>query len=81
MTGTPYVPASPKEYGTIVACGQIAKTGLDGKLAIRLASVGDASVAGVAVIQKGKGLSLNLGKGSFGFEEDQVKVTVYLTRL
>lgn len=84
LTSTPYVlavHASPDEYGTIVACGQIAGTGLDGKLVIRLTSVGDASVAGVAVIEKGKGLSLNLDKDSFDLKDDQARITVYLSRL
>ncbi len=44
-------------------------------------SVGDASVAGVAVIEKGKGLSLNLDKDSFDLKDDQARITVYLSRL
>jgi len=75
------VHAIPEEHGTIVACGQIAGSELDGKLVILQATGGDGNVAGVAVIEKGKGLCLILGKGSFDFEEDQVKVTAYLTRL
>jgi hypothetical protein len=90
VTGTPYVlampavpavHASPEGYETIVACGEIAGTGLDGKLVIRLASVGDGNVAGIAVIEKGKGLSLNLDKDSFDLKDDQARITVYLSRL
>ena len=84
LTSLPYVlavHASAEDYGTIVACGPIAGIEHDKRLVIQLTSVNGGMISGVAVIEKGDGLHLDLGDKTFDLKRDQVKVTVYLTRL
>ena len=46
------VHASPDDYATLVACGQIAGVKEDGKVAIALAPVGDSTTVGVAILEE-----------------------------
>ena len=65
------VHASPDDYGTIVACGEIAGILKDGKLVIALVPVDDSGVFGVAILDRDDKKFLDLGK-------DQTQVTVYV---
>jgi len=84
LTATPYVVAvhaSADDYGTIVACGQIAGTEHAGALVIQLAAAGDSTVSGIAVIEQTDGLHLNLGDDrNIQITEDKLDITVYLMR-
>lgn len=66
------VHASPDEFGTIVACGQIAGIKVDGKLVVALVPMGDSQVNGIAILDEDNGGVLGLG-------EDQTQITVYIT--
>jgi hypothetical protein len=57
------VHASPDDFATILACGGIAGTQVDGKLVISLQPVGEATVSGIAILEG----------------DDPFTVTVYLT--
>jgi len=53
LTGTPHVVAvhaSPEEYGTVVACGEIAGYLNDGQLVFALRSVDGSAVSGIAIL-------------------------------
>ena len=65
------VHASPEDYNTIVACGQIAGPGIDGELTIALQPVGGSTVTGIATLSSDK-------SGVLGLGSDQIKVTVYV---
>jgi len=84
LTTTPYVVAvhaSADDYGTIVACGQIAGIEHAGALVIQLAAAGDSTVSGIAVIEQNDGLHLNLGDDrNIQITEDKLAITVYLMR-
>ncbi len=84
LTASPHVlavHASAGDYGTLVACGQIAGIEYDNRLVIRLAPVNGGTIAGVAVIEKGDGLHVKLGDRTFDLKQDQVRIAVYLTHL
>ncbi|MGI8483268.1 MAG: hypothetical protein ACR2OU_03280 [Thermomicrobiales bacterium] len=84
LTATPHVlavHASAGDYGTLVACGQIAGIEYDNRLVIRLAPVNGGTISGIAVIEKGDGLHVKLGDRTFDLKQDQIRVTVYLTHL
>jgi hypothetical protein len=57
------VHASPDDYETLVACGQIAGVKEDGKVAIALAPVGDSTTVGVAILEE---------------DDDKTKADVYI---
>jgi len=84
LTTTPYVVAvhaSADDYGTIVACGQIAGIERAGALVIQLAAAGDSTVSGIAVIEQNDGLHLDLGDDrNIQITEDKLDITVYLVR-
>lgn len=63
--------ASVDDYGTVVACGQIAGLNVDGTLAIAVRPVGASTVAGIATLTEG-------GTGLLGLGGDQIQVTVYI---
>ena len=65
------VHASADDYGTIVACGNIAGMKDEGKLVVALNSEDDSTVVGVAILDEDNAGALGLG-------DDQVKATVYL---
>ncbi len=65
------VHASDEEFGTIVACGQVAGIKDDGKVVVALAPVGESTVAGIAIFDEDNA-------GMFDLEEDQTQVTVYV---
>lgn len=65
------VHASAKDYAKIVACGAIAGPKQDAKLIVTLTAVGDAKIAGIAILDEDTSGVLGIGK-------DQVQVTVYL---
>ncbi len=74
LSGTQHViavHASPDEFGTLVACGEIAGIVEDGKLVVALAPVGDSGVSGIAILDRDDAGFLDLG-------EDQTQVTVYI---
>lgn len=53
LTGTPHVVAvhaSPDDYGTVVACGEIAGYVEDGRLVFALRSVDGSDVSGIAIL-------------------------------
>lgn len=53
LTGTPHVVAvhaSPEDYGTVVACGEIAGYVDDGQLVFALRSVDGSGVSGIAIL-------------------------------
>ena len=53
LTGTPHVVAvhaSPQDYGTVVACGEIAGYVDDGQLVFALRSVDGSDVSGIAIL-------------------------------
>jgi hypothetical protein len=58
------VHASDEEFGTIVACGQIAGVKEEGKLVIALAPVGENTVVGIAILEEDG--------------DDQTQLTVYV---
>jgi hypothetical protein len=57
------VHASPDEYETLVACGQIAGVKDDGRIAFALEPVGSSTTVGVAILEE---------------DDDQVQSTVYV---
>lgn len=61
--------ASPEDYGTIIACGQIAGPKVDGKVTIALQPVEQSTVVGIATLSEDSSGVLGLGK-------DQIQVTV-----
>jgi hypothetical protein len=63
--------ASPEQYDTIVACGQIAGPNIDGELTIALQPVGGSTVTGVATLSEDN-------SGVLGLGDDQIQVTVYV---
>ncbi len=65
------VHASAKDYAKIVACGAIVGPKQDAKLIVALTAVGDAKVAGIAILDEDTSGVLGIGK-------DQVQVIVYL---
>lgn len=83
-TGTPHVVAvhaSAEEYGTIVACGEIAGYAKDDTLVFALRSVSGAQVSGIAVLSQGKSLLdqvLEEIDDSVSFSNDTVHLTVYI---
>ncbi len=60
-----------KDYATIVACGAIVGAKQDAKLIVALTAVGDAKVAGIAILDEDTSGVLGIGK-------DQVQITVYV---
>lgn len=84
LTSTPYVVAvhaNADDYGTIVACGQIAGIERDGTLVIQLTAADDSGVSGIAVIEQNNGLHLDLGDDrTIQITEDKLDITVYLIR-
>ena len=73
LVGQPFtvVVASPDDAGTAVACGDIVNEVVDGRIAIKLAPVGDASVAGVAVFDRDE-------QGFLGLGGEEVHVMAYV---
>lgn len=65
------VHASDEEFGTIVACGQVAGIKDDGKVVVALTPVGESTVAGIAIFDEDNA-------GMFDLGEDQTQVTVYV---
>lgn len=65
------VHASPDDYATIVACGQIAGIKADGKVVIALAPVGSATVVGISTFDSDS-------SGALGLGSDQIQVTAYI---
>lgn len=65
------VHASPEDYATIIACGQIAGPSVDGQLTIALQPVGESTVVGVATLSSDN-------SGILGLGDDQIQVTVYV---
>ncbi len=65
------VHASSDEFGTILACGQIAGLVDDGRLIVPLTPVDDGTVVGIAVIDEDE-------SGFFDLSDDQTQVTVYV---
>ncbi len=65
------VHSSPEEFGTIIACGQIAGPNIDGQLVIALQPVGESTVSGVATLSSDT-------SGVLGLGDDQIQVTVYV---
>jgi hypothetical protein len=63
------VHASPEQFGTVIACGQIAGPNIDGELTIALQPVGDSTVTGVATLSEDN-------SGVLGLGDDQIQVTV-----
>ena len=63
--------ASPEEFGTIIACGQIAGPSIDGQITIALQPVGDSTVTGIATLSEDS-------TGVLGLGDDQIQVTVYV---
>ncbi len=63
--------ASPDDYGTIIACGQIAGPNIDDQLTIALQPVGGSTVTGVATLGKDN-------SGILGLGDDEIAVTVYI---
>lgn len=74
VAGSDYVVAvhaSPDEFGTVVACGQIAGIKVDGKLVIALIPVGESEVNGIAILDEDD-------EGFLGLDEDQTHLTAYI---
>ncbi|HEU0165651.1 MAG TPA: hypothetical protein VFQ54_11460 [Thermomicrobiales bacterium] len=65
------VHASPTDYNTLIACGQVAGTKEDGKLVVALIPVNGSGVSGVAILDEDT-------SGVLGLGDDQIKATVYL---
>ena len=65
------VHASPEDYSTIIACGQVAGPDVDDQLTIALQPVGESTVSGIATLSQDT-------SGVLGLGGDQIKVTVYL---
>jgi hypothetical protein len=65
------VHASPEQFGTVIACGQIAGPNIDGELVIALQPVGQSQpvVAGIATLSEDS-------SGVLGLGDDQIQVTV-----
>ena len=68
------VHASPEEFGTIVACGQIAGPNIDGRLIIALQPVGDSTITGVATLSSDN-------SGVLGLGDEQIQVTAYVVEV
>ena len=62
---------SAEQFGTHLACGDIAGAIADGQLAIALRPVGDSGVAGVAILDRDE-------RGFLGLGEQEVRTTVYV---
>jgi hypothetical protein len=58
------VHASDEEFGTVVACGQVAGVKEDGRVVVALAPVGENTVAGIAILEEDG--------------DNQTQVTVYV---
>jgi hypothetical protein len=58
------VHASDEEFGTVVACGQVAGVKEDGRVVVALAPVGENTVAGIAILDEDG--------------DNQTQVTVYV---
>ncbi len=73
QVGQPFtvVVASPDDATTIVACGDIVNQVVDGQLAVKLAPVGDAGVAGVALLDRDE-------QGFLGLGGEEVQVIAYV---
>jgi uncharacterized cupredoxin-like copper-binding protein len=73
LVGQPFavVVASPDDADTAVACGDIVNEVVDGRIAIKLAPVGDSGVAGVAVFDRDE-------QGFLGLGGEEVHVTAYV---
>jgi len=63
--------ASSEEFGTLVACGQVAGVKDDEKLVVALTPVGDSGVYGIAILDEDEA-------GFFDLGEDQTQLTVYV---
>jgi hypothetical protein len=64
------VHASPDNFDTVIACGQVAGVKTEGKIVVALVPVGKSTFAGVAIVDEDSAGVLDLG-------EDQAQVTVY----
>ena len=64
------VHASPDDFDTVIACGQVAGAKTEGKLVVALVPVEESTFAGVAIFDEDDAGILDLG-------EDQTHVTVY----
>ncbi|MBA2521382.1 MAG: cupredoxin domain-containing protein [Chloroflexia bacterium] len=73
QVGQPFtvVVASPDDASTVVACGDIVNEIVDGQLAVKLAPVGDAGVAGVALLDRDE-------QGFLGLGGEEVQVIAYV---
>lgn len=68
------VHASPEEFGTLVACGEIAGVLIDGELVIAINEVDGSGVTGVAMLTEDE-------SGVLGLGDDEIAATVYLTMM
>jgi hypothetical protein len=64
------VHASPDDFDTVIACGQVAGVKTDGKIVVALVPVGESTFAGIAIVDEDTAGVLDLGEG-------QTQVTVY----
>jgi len=74
LTKSPHViavHASPDEFGTLVACGEISGIEKDGKLTVALAPVDGSGVSGVALLDRDRARIFDLRK-------DQTHIIVYV---
>lgn len=84
LTETPHVVAvhtSPQEYGSIVACGEIAGFEHDGTLVIPVLGTNDSGVSGIAVVSQERSLidrALGELDPSLRLTDDSVSISVYL---
>lgn len=84
FTEAPHVIAvhrSAEEFGTIVACGQIAGYDDGGRLIVALRGVESSTVGGVAVLEENSGIvdeTLELIGQSTDFGDESVDVAVYI---
>ncbi|MEJ7838413.1 MAG: hypothetical protein WKF81_06320, partial [Thermomicrobiales bacterium] len=65
------VHASPNDFDSIVACGDIAGMKSDGRLVFALVPTTDSEVSGIAILNEDS-------EGILGLGDDQIQVTVYL---
>lgn len=75
------VHASPQDYGTIVACGEIAGYDNDGTIIFPIRGVGDAAVSGVAILSEDETLLDKLLAGideSLVISDDTLSLTVFV---
>ena len=74
LAGRPHVilvHQSAEQFGTYLACGDIAGAIVDGQLVIALRPVGESGVAGVTILDRDE-------RGFLGLGEQEVRATVYV---